>query len=196
MNLTLPRAWGLLHFATPESFAALGFQGEGTSPKGILGDKSFMVNRIALTESILLGALSLLGLVEGIRLIFDKDPMVVYDVLGPGFFVLLVSLGVMITGSFHLIANLRKPQVKKEGAERPLRNRMIQTVLACTLYIVLLDFVGYGLATVVFFLLEFRISGVKNWPLNIFLSSSLTGAFYLIFVSYFDMVFPRGVFFQ
>ena len=154
------------------------------------------MNRITLIEVILLWALSLLGLVEGIRLIIYKDPMVVYDVLGPGFFVVLVSIGLMITGIFHITLNFRSPQVKKGAIERPLRNRMIQTALACAFYILLLDLVGYVPATIVFFLLEFRISGVKYWPVNFLLSSSLTTAFYLIFVRYFDMVFPRGIFFN
>jgi putative tricarboxylic transport membrane protein len=147
-------------------------------------------------EGILMGMIGIAALIEGLRLIFHKDPMVVYDILGPGFYILIISIALIITALLHVILNQKKiPSLEKVTGSKPLGRKVISTVAVCAIYIYLIDVVGYVVATVIFFLLEFKITGVKSWWVNFLLTVVLTGANYLVFVKFCDVVFPRGIFF-
>jgi hypothetical protein len=61
-------------------------------------------------------------------------------------------------------------------------------------YVALLDVVGYVLSTCAFLLLEFRLVGVKAWGTNVLLSVGLAASYYIVFVKYFGVAFPKGVF--
>jgi len=151
-----------------------------------------------LIEGSLLLLFSLAGLAEGLRLVIYKDPYTLYDPLGPGFYIILVGIGLMTLGAFHLVVNYRKPPIKKEEGpvDRKMKIRMASTVAACAIYILLIPFVGYLPATLLFFFLELRIQGIRSWPFVILLSLVLSALYYFVFVQCCSMVFPRGIFFR
>jgi hypothetical protein len=154
-----------------------------------------MIKKSVLIEGLLLLILSFVGLGESLRLILDKDPQKVYDVLGPGQFVLVLSLALMAIGASHLIVNLRKGAiVPRTEVNVEMRNRMIGMALALAFYTLAIDFLGYLISTVLFFLLEFRIVGIKSWRSNIMITIVLTAVYYVVFIKYCEMVFPRGIF--
>ena len=149
----------------------------------------------ALVEGILLLIISLLGIVEGIRLNANIDSETVVDVLGPGLYVLFLSIVLGTTGVIHLAVNYKKRFVlKKLAASKEMRIRMIATILVLATYIFLINITGYLAATLVFFVLAFKVTGIRPWPLNIILSTILTALYYLIFIQYCNLVFPRGIF--
>jgi len=49
------------------------------------------MERAALLEGIFLLAISVAGIFEGYRLIINRDPQTVLDMLGPGYYVLFIS---------------------------------------------------------------------------------------------------------
>ena len=154
-----------------------------------------MIEKRVLTEGILLLVLSFVAFGESLHLISEKDPQKVYDVLGPGHFILVLSLALMAIGAAHLIVNLRKgTAVAKLKVNREMRNRMIGMALALGFYTLAIDFLGYLISTVLFFLLEFRIVGIKSWRSNIMITIVLTAVYYIVFIKYCEMVFPRGIF--
>ena len=133
---------------------------------------------------------------EGYRLVIYKDPHIFYDPLGPGLYVMAVSIGLMVIGVLHLVYNYRKlSAVEEVPVDRKMRIRMISSILTCAIYIFLMSIVGYLLATLVYFLMEFRVEGVKSWRLVVVLSLVLSAAYYVIFVQLCEMMFPRGIFF-
>ena len=151
----------------------------------------------ALFEGILLLLISLLGIVEGIRLNANIDSETVVDVLGPGLYVLFLSIVLGITGIIHLAANYKKSgALKRPAASKEMRTRMIATILVLATYIFLISITGYLAATLVFFVLEFKVTGIRSWSLNIILSTILTALYYLIFIRYCNLIFPRGIFFN
>jgi putative tricarboxylic transport membrane protein len=154
------------------------------------------MKRTVLIEGILLLVFSFVGLGEAIHLISDIDPHTVYDALGPGWYIFFLSLALMTTGAIHLIVHYRKGvAVAKEVVDKALRLRMIGMVLAMALYILLIDFIGYFVATPLFFLMEFRLAGITSWRRNIILTVIVSAAYYFVFVEYCSMVFPRGIFY-
>jgi hypothetical protein len=154
-----------------------------------------VVKATVLIEGILLLVIGFIGLAEAIRLVTDIDPHTVYDVLGPGYYILFLSLALMVTGALHIAVNYRKgsSEVKVE-VDIGLRRRMMFMILGLVIYTWIINFLGYPLSTFFFFLFEFRVVGIKSWRTNIFLTIALTTAYHLVFIKYGNMVFPRGIF--
>ena len=153
--------------------------------------------RTALIEGILLLAISLVGMLEGMRLIGQKDSQIIYDPLGPGYYIFFLSIALMVTGLIHLMVNYRKNiRLKKVLVDKAMRVLVIKMGLVMVLYTVLIDLTGYLIATIVFFFLEFRIMGIKSWLTNGILTVALSAAFYIIFVQHCSMVFREGIFFR
>jgi putative tricarboxylic transport membrane protein len=154
------------------------------------------MNLKILIEGILVLVFGLVAMIEGLRLILYRDPYVLYDPLGPGIYILVLSLGLMAVSVFHFAINYRKfPGMRKVAASKKMRVQLFSSIGILALYILLVHFVGYVVATLTFFFLELRVSGVKSWRTNVILTLVLTIVYYVIFVKFCDMVFPKGLLF-
>jgi putative tricarboxylic transport membrane protein len=152
------------------------------------------MKKSVLMEGMFLLVISFIGLAESIHLVYDIDPNAIYDTLGPGYYILFLSIALMITGVLHIVINYRKQVAAlKVEVNKELRRRMIGILLVLALYAVAIDFIGYLISTVSFFILEFRMVGIKSWQTNIILSIFLTLGYYVVFIKYCEMVFPKGV---
>ena len=148
-------------------------------------------------EGTLLGVIGLISMIEGLRLIIFKNPVISYDPVGPGFYVLLFGLGLIIVGVLYFFVNYRKPlSEKKLVVGRELKIRLIGSVAACVLYVILLNIIGYILATFIFLFIEFKIAGVKVWPQGFIVSVVITAFLYFVFIEYCSMIFPKGIIFR
>ncbi len=153
-----------------------------------------VVNRKALIEAMMMVALGLVTMAEALRLIIYKDPYALYDPIGPGSYILVLSVGLLSVGAFHFATNCRRGVV----ANVPERGRgvkqLLSSIIILALYLLLINFTGYLVATLLFFLLQFRVTGVKSWRTNIILTLLFTAVYYVIFVRLCEMVFPTGIF--
>ena len=147
-----------------------------------------------LIEGILVMVFSLVAMVEGLRLILYKDPYILYDPIGPGSYILSLSFGLMAVAIVHFMGNYRKfPGIGKGVANKEMRTQLFSSIGVLAIYILFVNFIGYLVATLIFFLLELRIAGVKSWRTNVILTLGLTIAYYVIFVKICAMVFPKGM---
>ena len=147
-------------------------------------------------EGTLILGVSLVAIAEALRLILHRDPYILYDPLGPGVYVLVLSLGLMAAGVVHLIGNCRRiPRPGGAGATREARVQVFSSVGVLALYIVLLNLVGYPTATLVFFFLQLRIAGVRSWRSHVIFTLLLSILYYLVFVRLCQVVFPKGILF-
>ncbi len=154
-----------------------------------------MVAISVLVEGLLLIAVSLIAIGEGLRLVIYKDPYTLYDPLGPGLYALVVGLGLMAVAVAYLVVDHERPSEKEMApADKTLRLRLALTVAACVIYVSIIGVIGYLPATVCFFIMEFKIERIKSWPLVVVLALVLSGLYYLVFVHYCGIVFPRGIF--
>jgi putative tricarboxylic transport membrane protein len=103
----------------------------------------------------------------------------------------------MATGIAYIIAHLIKlPSIeRKEEVNKEMRFRLYGSFVVCVLYLILINTLGYLVASFIFFILEFRILGIKSWPFNVLLSAFISVAYYFVFIKYCSMVFPRGLLF-
>ena len=149
-----------------------------------------------LIEGVILLVLGLVALAGGLRLIIYKDPHLLYDPMGPGPYIAAIGVGLMTIGVVYLVRNYRKsPTMDDVPVDRKTRIRIMSTIATCALYVFLIHIVGYLLATIIFFFLEFRIEGIKSWLSVVVLSLVLSALYYFIFVQWAGLVFPRGIFF-
>ena len=155
------------------------------------------MKRTLWIEGLLFLVVSIATMAEGLRLVLYKNPKTLHDVLGPGYYILVLGIGMMATGVVYVIGNYKRlPGFEKAAVPTGKRMRMMSLVAVCAIYIFLIGIAGYLVATLVFFLLAFRAAGIKSWPFNFALTLILTAAYYLVFVQYCEMIFPRGIFFR
>ena len=158
--------------------------------------KGKMVNRRVLIEGLVLVGMSLVSLAESTRLLFYTDPIQLVDWLGPGKYLFLVSMGLLASGISYICNHLRDERGRaEEGISKEKRIRLIGAFVSAVIYIILVDVLGYGMATFIFFVLIFKVVGIESWPFNILLSIVFGSAFYFVFVRAFNVVFPRGILF-
>jgi hypothetical protein len=151
------------------------------------------VKRTILIEALVFWCIGILAMIEALRLLVFKDPHVLYDVLGPGYFVLLISIAILMTGTFYFLGNYKKCNGKE--AAQPDAEAMIpvfHTVLAVTGYIFLIGIVGYVLATFVFFVVQLWVFGVRSWKINVGSAVILAAIYYYLFVELCSLIFPRS----
>ncbi len=161
------------------------------------------MSRTQLIEGALVLIIGLIAALEGIRLaIQPKAPWMIYDAVGPGLYLLALSIGLLIVGIAHIISQYRKNQSRRnvlvEGTSRnpSMKMQLLVMIAAQAVYIALIDIIGYAPASVVFFLMEFRIVGIKSWPLNLLLSLGLATIYYVVFITFCDLVFPQPMLFR
>ncbi len=155
--------------------------------------------RTLLIEVLILVVVGLLSIAEGIRLcVAEKIQM--YDVLGPGLYNVGMGAILIIVGLIYFISqwkkapNVDRQSVSKESKEnREFKKMMISMILVMVAYIFLMDLVGYLFASAVFFFLINRVAGFRSWLTNLGVTILMTVSFYLIFVTWMGMIFPRGV---
>ena len=148
-----------------------------------------------LIEGILILFVSLISVVEGVKLVFYKDPSIFYDPVGPGLYILLLAIFLVGASAAHFIISYKKPpDIKKDVlVSREMRIRLISTVVNCAIYIFLISKFGYLVASLIFFLFQFRIQGIKSWRFNLILTFVITITYYFVFVKYCSLIFPRGL---
>jgi putative tricarboxylic transport membrane protein len=152
--------------------------------------------RLVVLESAVLLAIALVCIGEGIRLITYKIPGAIYDQIGPGFYVLFLGIAMLITSLAHFIFNRKEGSFpQKNPTEWLLKIKVIMTVGVCAMYVLLINFFGYLMATLVFNLMEFRLAGMKSWSSILIVSLIVSGFYYLVFVYYCNLIFPQGIFF-
>jgi len=157
--------------------------------------RATIVNRRVWIEGFILVAISLVSLAESLRLISYEDPQLVTDLLGPGYYLLLMSIGMLVTGVVHIYHHRKERSMTKEETSKEMRIRLMGSFVACVIYLILINTIGYSTATFVFFVLMFRIVGIRSWPYNFVLSAFLSVVFYFVFVKFCNMIFPRGILF-
>ena len=161
------------------------------------------MKRKVLMEGLFFGVVVFVTIGESLRLITHRDPKVIYDVLGPGFYVLFLGIALMVVSVVHVFMSYRKSpgtegvaSNKGIGLRAPLMSKtVVYMVGVFVFYVASISIFGYLWPTLIFLFLEFWLAGVKSWITNIILTLVITATFYFVFLYYCSMVFPRGIFY-
>ena len=150
-------------------------------------------------ETSIVAILGILSVAEGIRLV-NRETLQTQDVLGPGYYSIGVGVFLLVAGLAYFFSQRKKliGVVKEAPVDAPAANAghnrtMFGMVAVMIAYIVLMDVAGYLLSTAIFFLAINRIAGFRSWLVNAGVSALMTAAFYLVFVEWLGIIFPRGL---
>lgn len=155
------------------------------------------VKKRELIEGAVVFGIGLMTLIEGIRLTVYKDAHSVEDIVGPGRYLIFLSVFMMLVGAIFFVSEFRSTKEKKVEAGNPSAlSKTLPIIFALVVYIVLLYLIGYLGSTLVFFILMHRVMGFKSWTANIAVSAGIALALYGLFVMFLGMIFPRGILFS
>lgn len=151
------------------------------------------VDRQSLVESVMFGGLGLASAAEGMHLYLTKDPHLLYAMLQPGLYIVVLGLILMLLGVAHYVIAVKSPRERGAAAvfDAGSRKRLVGIVGALIVYGYLISIIGYVLSSIVFFMLVLKILGVKIWPTALLLSLALTAVNYVVFVKLCSVIWPE-----
>ncbi|MCL4768067.1 MAG: tripartite tricarboxylate transporter TctB family protein [Hyphomicrobiaceae bacterium] len=144
-------------------------------------------------EALVIAAIGIAGIVESIRVVHYRMPGAIVDMLGPGYYIAFVSVGLLVSGAVYVFRH-RHDELPPEPPKE-IKTRLIGTYAAYAAYALLIYLVGFGIATLLFFLMIFRVFGIRSWRTIVALSIVLGLIWHLGFGKLADMSFPAGILF-
>ncbi|RNB85245.1 tripartite tricarboxylate transporter TctB family protein [Brevibacillus nitrificans] len=116
----------------------------------------------------------------------------------------LLAIVFVVLGAALLFQSFRAKTGEEEAAahdpESLAGNRETSRLILCFvtlfLYVWLLDWFGYVLATMLASFVLFRLIGFYRWLTSLFFSILLTGCLYVVFIYWLQITFSRGSFFD
>ncbi len=155
-----------------------------------------------LIEVFVVVILGMFSVSEGIRLVLEKK-LHKYDVLGPGFYNIGLGSVLIIVGLIYFLSERKKTvriegkaTVKQSTEKNKYTKMMISMIAVMIAYIFLMYLTGYLFSSLIFFFLVNRIAGFRSWLTNVGVTVLMTASFYLVFVTWMGIIFPRGLLFH
>ncbi len=151
-------------------------------------------------EGMIFSVMGLLGLYEGIRLarVRASQSTVIQDSLGSDGYMIMIGLALIIVGVSHIIINYKKNiDTEKKMVSKDHKDTLIvifDIFVSLIVYVLLMNYIGYLVGSLIFFLLILKIFRFK-WSLNVILSVFFSIIFYMLFGYVLKMPFPKGILF-
>jgi hypothetical protein len=153
-------------------------------------------------EFLILAALGLIAVIEGLRLEYANRPKGVYDRIGAGNFLLGIGVVLLLVAIAYFYSEMREyrsqpsaPKTPPADTEKPKTMAVIITVGLTVLNILLIPILGYLVPAMLFFVLNFTIFKLtKSQPLNVIIGVGVGVTFFVLFQHALGMFFPTGMF--
>ena len=144
---------------------------------------------VAMTLEIILLAMSVLGICEGARL--SGTVLLFADSVGPGWYLFFMSCLLFVCA----IALLVRKYIKRKAAHGEVslslhKGAAGQALILLVAYGVVAMYVGYVIASLMFFVLAQRIFGERSWLRCAAIGASITACFYVVFSYLAQMPLP------
>ncbi len=129
---------------------------------------------------IILLVLALAGVYEGIRL--SKAVLLYDDPVGPGWSLFTIS-SLLIACTITLLIRqlIKRRKVAHLFSLSLYRGAAGQAILLLAFYTLGIMFVGYVIASAIFFVFIQRIFGERSWPKGVVIGAFITGCFFFFF---------------
>jgi hypothetical protein len=115
---------------------------------------------------------------------------------GPGLLPLYTGVALALVASFSLIRCLFAPRGEKDKEKffgQSIGNVVI-ILVGLVAYVFLLPWLGYIVSTFMLLMFLFRAGGFRKWGLILLLAFLATAATHLVFSSWLNLRFPKGIF--
>ena len=134
---------------------------------------------ILCNEGLLLTVIGIVGVIEGFRL--NRVSAEADEAFGPGWYLLILSLILIICGIYYLVSTLKSPNKKTEAA-LSWKGPASFCILAMMFYSFLLPYIGYFLSTAAFVLVATRLFGEPSWVKSLLLAGLSGTIFWVVFI--------------
>jgi putative tricarboxylic transport membrane protein len=148
-------------------------------------------------ESLFIMALACVGLTDAWRLSHAvRAGGAFHDVIGPDRYLGIISAGLLVCGVLNLVGSLKRPgrpEIRRveEGGSRVTLVIVVSFVLA--IYTLLIQILGYLLATSLFFPVIYYLFGLRPWLKSVVIGLSTAIFFYAIFEYFAEIPLPKGL---
>lgn len=133
-----------------------------------------------MTLEIILLVMAILGIYEGARL--SKSVLLFVDPVGPGWYLFFMSCLLFICAMALLVGKfIRRKAGQREVSLSLHKGPAGRALILLLLYGVAVMFLGYVIASVMFFILAQRLFGERSWLRCAVIGVSITACFYFVF---------------
>ncbi len=155
-----------------------------------------MTRRVVLVEGTILVGLGVASLIEAITLILDRDAVTVREIIGPDVYVLLLGVALVATGLVYTWTRFRKlPPGDRSRSRLHIDAKLAGIFLITAAYVYAIGVLGYFVSSLLFLVAAFKCSGVTSWRMTLVLSGAVSACYYILFVRYCELIFPKGILF-
>ncbi len=142
---------------------------------------------------IILLVMAVVGIFEGIRL--SKSVLLFADPVGPGWYLFFMSCLLFICAMALFVRAFTKHKAGQPEVSLSLHKGFAgRAMFLLFLYGVAVIYLGYAIASAIFFVWVQRLFGERSWVRCTVLGATITGCFYLVFSYLAHLPLPRGLF--
>lgn len=139
-------------------------------------------------EGVFLFVVSVFGI--SMSFISHKDFNVEWK-LSPYLFPLIISFFLLILSISIIMQGLKDESEKKERSKIDIKSLLIFG-LVCILYLLIFNFLGFVLSTIILLVLLMMLLGERRWWFILLVSVISSLIIYLLFAKYLSVMLPKG----
>ena len=139
-------------------------------------------------EGIFLFVVSVFGI--SMSFISHKDFNVEWK-LSPYLFPLIISFFLLILSISIIMQGLKDESEKKEKSKIDIKSLLIFGLI-CLLYLLVFNFLGFVLSTIILLVLLMMLLGERRWWFILLVSVISSLIIYLLFAKYLSVMLPKG----
>ena len=134
---------------------------------------------ILYNEGLILTVIGIVGVIEGFRL--NRVSAEADEAFGPGWYLLILSVILIICGLYYLASTFKKVNEKKEAA-LSWKGPASFCILAMIFYSFLLPYIGYFISTAAFVFVATRLFGEQSWVTSTLVAGISGTVFWFVFI--------------
>ena len=139
-------------------------------------------------EGVFLFVVSVFGI--SMSFISHKDFNVEWK-LSPYLFPLIISFFLLILSISIIMQGLKDESEKKEKSKIDIKSLLIFGLI-CILYLIVFNFLGFVLSTIILLVLLMMLLGERRWWFILLVSVISSLVIYLLFAKYLSVMLPKG----
>jgi hypothetical protein len=144
-----------------------------------------------ILEIIMLG-MATVGIFEGIRL--SKSVLLFADPVGPGWYLFFMSCLLFLCAMALLVRAFIGRKAGQQEVNLSLHKGFAgRAMFLLLLYGVAITYLGYVIASTIFFVWVQRLFGERSWVRCAMIGVTIAGCFYLVFSYLANVPLPRGL---
>jgi putative tricarboxylic transport membrane protein len=134
---------------------------------------------ILYNGGLILTVIGIVGVIEGFRL--NRVSAAADEAFGPGWYLLILSVILIICGLYYLASTFKKVNEKMKPA-LSWKGPASFCILAMIFYSFLIPYIGYFISTAAFVFVATRLFGEQSWVTSTLIAGISGSVFWFVFI--------------